>query len=60
MEKKGLKNVPLIEPFDLSVGAKELSRIWDWNEFTEMPKFYIAGSDFLLFGEKKNNLSAHI
>ena len=57
MGKRGLKNVPPIEPFDLSVGTKELFRIWDWSEFTEMSKFYIAGSDLLLLGEKTKGVT---
>jgi len=58
MEKKrGLKKAPPIEPFDLSVGTKELSRIWDWSEFTEMSKFYISGSDLLLLGEKTKGVT---
>jgi membrane protein implicated in regulation of membrane protease activity len=57
MEKRGLKNVPPIKPFDLSVGAKELFRIWDFSELTEMSKFYIAGSDLLLLSEKKKGVT---
>lgn len=53
LEERGLKKMPPIEPFDLSIGVKDVLRVWDWSMFLEMSRRQMVGADVLLGSDEK-------
>ncbi len=56
-EADGFKRIPPVEPFKLSLGAKDAVKFWDWSWRDKVAYYQMVGNDVLLKSNKRGAIA---